>query len=145
MDVELAKGIEVINAFTEFLSAGDFKPAWKEVAYHLEDNFWQIFSDQVDSDGVPWEPHAPSTVAAMGVHDLLIDTGELLTEVTDVSNYQLTDRSLTASVDLDYAAAQNFGTANIPAREYMYLRQDTVDKIMETLYYFIISKFPENR
>lgn len=143
MDVPLERGIEIINAFTEFLNKGDFKPAWKEVAYHLEDNFWQIFSDQVDSDGNPWPEHAPSTVKAMGVHDLLIDSGELLTEVSNQSNYELTDRAMIAKVDLEYAAAQNYGTNTIPAREFMYLRQDTVDKIMETVYYFILSKLPE--
>ena len=145
MDVTLEKGIEIINAFEAFLKKGDFKPAWQEVAYHLEDNFWQIFSDQVDSDGNPWAPHAESTVRSMGEHDLLIDTGELLTAVADQSNYVLTDRGITATVDLEYAAAQNFGTDKIPAREFMYLRQDTVDKILETVYYYIISKFPENK
>lgn len=145
MEMDLEKGIEVLNAFEGFLKQGDFKPAWKEVAYHLEDNFWQIFSDQVDSDGNPWPEHSPATVAAMGPHDLLIYSGELLTEVSNQSNYLLTERGITATVDLEYAAAQNFGTSTIPAREFMYLRQDTVDKIMETVYYYILSKLPENR
>lgn len=140
---DFLQGAEIVNALEAFVSKGDFKEAFEQCKDHIEENFWQIFQSAVDSEGNPWPEHAPSTVASMGEHDLLVDTGALLQSMTDTSNYTISDRYMVASCDLDYAEYQNFGTSNIPAREFMYLRPETMDKIMETIYAYCLLKYGE--
>lgn len=140
---DFVQGVQIVDALQAFVEKGDFRDAFEQCKGHIEENFWQIFQSAVDSEGNPWPEHAESTVAKMGEHELLVDTGALLQSMTDQGNYTISDRYMVASCDLEYAEYQNFGTSNIPPREFMYLRPETIDKVMETIYAYVLLKYGE--
>jgi hypothetical protein len=94
------------------------------------------YDEKVDSNGIPWAPHAPMTIALYGVHPLLILSGTMwvASTMTGVEgNYlEVSDRQIVTGVDLPYAANQQFGTDRIPAREFYYI-QDSYAYEIENL------------
>ena len=96
------------------------------------------FVREEDSDGNHWAPHAPATIAKHGVHDLLRLTGAMYAAAINPDDLravkELDDRGVTFGVsgtDIPYADIQNEGGGRIPQREYMYLRDQDREAVVE--------------
>lgn len=82
------------------------------------DSNWQQGKDAM---GNQWPSLDPSTVAAKGFADILIETGELRQDVQQSSRFDAKTNTSIITSSLDYAGAHEFGVPeqNIPARPFL--------------------------
>jgi phage gpG-like protein len=108
---------------------------WNEITPIVGQMLDDIFTSQVDSDGTPWPPHAPATVAMYGEHPLLILTGAMFDDL--MGSALIADRrsntDISFGTDIEYAPTHQYGdpSRNIPRREFLYWRQDALDRISD--------------
>ena len=134
----------VLRRAGDHMEKGSFEEPLRECLPTLHQGYEDNFIRAEDSDGVPWPPHAPATVARMGPHPLLIWHGPLIEAVRDTGNpgniTEIKDdgRTLETGVDTDvveYAATHQYGEGDgrIPQREYLYANEQTVDDCEDVL------------
>ncbi len=89
--------------------------AASEAAAAIKDLWHQSTASGTDPYGNAWEPHAESTVARWGAHDLLDLSGDMISGL-DVTPAQ--GAGIVASFSSPYPAAfHQVGTKNMPARK----------------------------
>lgn len=118
--------------------SGDMTEALDLCRADLATMFTDIFHRAQDAGGSAWPEHAPATVAAYGPHPLLILTTALMQSVTTDfgtgdSVIENSGRELAWGTNLAYGGYNNYGTATIPPREFLYWTDDGADAVVETL------------
>lgn len=86
--------------------ADDLGDAQREFGEHLLVSHAQRFRAEVDPDGTPWAPLAPSTLARKKGPGILRETRKLANSL----RYQLEGDTLLFGTDVEYAEYQQFGT-----------------------------------
>lgn len=118
------------------LDSGSLADPLQVCAGIQQEGFGRNFANQEAADGTPWPPHKPATVAMYGPHPLLILSGEMKRQAT--TNAPLVaDRQAAVVIESDYASRQNFGQGNIPAREFLFASQTTLELCDDALADFI--------
>lgn len=94
-------------------------PVFADIGDHLLESTKQRFKDQVDPDGLPWEPLAESTRESKRKNTdlILIEQGQLMDSLHPNSDAN----SVEFGTNLIYAATHQFGDADrgIPARPFL--------------------------
>lgn len=125
---------EVFSAFASSLESGDLTPAFRSCIEVASEGFSDNFGATKAPYGT-WPPHSPVTVAIHGPHPLLILTGDMYRAVTKEGSegriQDLEPRSLVLGTDLFYAAWQQYGTAKIPPRPFLWLDKPFVVQVTE--------------
>lgn len=121
----MAKENEVrdINNFDQVYDAVDIaldegmKALHMLVMRKLESN-WRSGKDAM---GRSWEPLAPATIRAKGHSQILMDSGTLLDNVLEESEYDSGSRTSIITTTTPYGAAHEFGMPemNIPRRSFL--------------------------
>lgn len=86
----------------------------------LDDGMEKVFKDTMDTAmsnwdsgadalGNPWEPLAPETIASKAGSDVLIESGDLKSNVKSTSRFDKASQTAIFSSSLDYAAVHEFG------------------------------------
>lgn len=126
---------ELIGAFANELFGGDYTQVFDTLVEPINEGLGSNFDRQTSASGEAWAPHSGYTVKKMGVHPLLMWTGAMIfsLESRSASNRieEITQTSLTIGTDLFYAPWQQYGTARIPARPFVWLHGSYVDKVTE--------------
>lgn len=95
----------------------------------------ESFQKPLGKGGGPAPPHAPSTVAKYGQHQLLVLSGALMRSATrstgEGSDYSYSENGLSVGVDIPYAKYHQYGTKHIPQRKFFYLSDDGRGRIAE--------------
>jgi len=115
------------------------RKANKKIAFLIEQDIKRnIFSDQVDSKGVPWPKLKRKRKAGsrFANDELLRDTGRLFNSIAaDFSKREVTvGTDVRARNGYNYAEAHQFGTDKIPKREFLFLRDGLVDDIFDIIF-----------
>ena len=118
-----------LAAIGRALEAGSFAetlrgPVREQMTTAVEENFANVQGPE----GQAW----PARKVAGDGHPLLVKSGTLKAEATR-GQAEATDRELTLTVDLVYAATHQYGRAdaNIPARPYLGASERHLDRIGE--------------
>lgn len=116
----------------------DLGPTLNQELGFLEMVHNDYFFDAVDPGGTAWAPLAPSTIAAKGHSNILVDTNRLLNSLTGPGpdairrvegqrgNYQLV-----FGTNVEYAVFHDTGTATMPARPAVGFSDETLDKMTD--------------
>jgi hypothetical protein len=112
------------------LAGASFRDALEDAGRAVNKAVEGNFDRQESSDGVPWAPHAPLTIALHGPHPLLRLTYDMFHAATNLDDPNakklVSDREIVFGVDGDaipYARKQQSGAGRIPAREFFYLNE----------------------
>lgn len=134
--MRLDEFVEMLGTANDRLERADFREALEGAGVQFGEEVEGNFQRQEDSDGVPWKPHAPLTIALYGVHPLLRLTYAMYAAATDLRNSAaimlLEDRRITIGIDgneIPYAFKQDEGFGNIPAREFFYLNEGSIERV----------------
>lgn len=83
------------------------------------------FKAASNPDGQAWAPRKDKLS-----HPLLIKSGELLSEAGGKAGYTIVEPNLLVKgTELEYAGFQNSGTSKMPAREFMGLSEEYLQKV----------------
>jgi len=109
--------------------ADDLEPLWRDIGEYLLQSIDARFDAQVDPEGTPWAPLAPSTRRRKRGSKILTERGHL----RDIA-YQVHPDGLDVGTNMIYGAIQQLGGqagggVEIPARPYLGLSADDVDEI----------------
>lgn len=120
-----------LGGILQMLSMGSFAetlrgPVREQMTAAVEENF----ANASGPEGQAWPPRKRSGDG----HPLLIKSGALKAEAAH-GPAEATDRELTLSVDLVYAATHQYGRAgaNIPARPYLGASERHLDRVGEII------------
>lgn len=100
------------------------------------------FAAKEDSDGAPWKPHAPATIARYGVHPLLRLEGILKEAATggDGSFQRFSSGPFGATIQVGiskvavpYAMTHQHGRGAIPRRQYYYLHKSRRPEVLRAV------------
>jgi hypothetical protein len=132
--------LTMLATASDRLDKADFRPALRAAGEQFSDEVAGNFLREEDSDGNPWAPHAPLTIALHGVHPLLRLSYAMYRAATDLDAATalqlLEDRKITIGIDgnqIPYAWKQDEGAGRIPAREFFYLSGDSVERVGEAI------------
>lgn len=126
---------QMLEDASDYCDSGEFEDALRETLPVFTDGFDQNFHRAEDSSGVPWPPRKDKKP-----HPLLVLSGALIESARDTGGagniHQVSGRLATLGIDgsvIPYAAAQNYGyePRNLPAREYLYAAEDTIQVAAE--------------
>ena len=135
MEFLASQAVEGLGQFADELLGMDFSPVFDRLVDPVNESFGTNFDRKSGPDGQPWAPHAAYTIKKMGVHPLLMWTGAMIFSLESRSGAgrieQITQNSLTIGTDLFYAGWQQYGTARIPARPFVWMIGSDVDQITE--------------
>jgi len=116
----------------ERVESSDYREPLKIAGKTFGDEVGKNFLREESESGSAWPEHSPVTVAIYGPHPLLRLSYVMMTAATDYGNpgasMVLENNQITIGIDgneIPYAATQNDGGGNIPAREFFYLNEDS--------------------
>lgn len=138
--MQLAEFVDMLGGVERRLESADFRKALRAAGEQFAEEVAGNFERQEDSDGAPWKPHAPLTIALHGVHPLLRLTYAMYRAGTNLDNAAsvvlIEDRKITVGIDgneIPYANRQDQGGGNIPAREFFYLNEDGIERVGDVI------------
>ncbi len=103
-----------------------------DIGEYLLESTKQRFADEVDSDGLPWEPLSSHTHKDRNADRILLEHGDLM----DSLHYNSGADHVELGTNLIYGATHQFGddSRNIPARPFLGISaadEDTILDLME--------------
>lgn len=113
--------------------------ALRGAADAFQESQFTNFAAKEDSDGVPWKPHAPLTIALYGVHPLLRLEGIMKEAATGGSgSFQTVSIGRKVSriqvgiskVAVPYAKTHQDGRGRIPRRQFYYLHKSRRPEVL---------------
>lgn len=135
MEFLASEAVVGLGAFADQLLNMDFGPVFDGLVDPVNESFGSNFDRKTGPDGQPWKPHAAYTIKKMGVHPLLMWTGAMIFSLESRSGSgrieEITSNSLTIGTDLFYAGWQQYGTAKIPARPFVWMLGSDIDQITQ--------------
>ena len=132
------------------IQSGDWADELEAAKEPIAKGFSEIFAAQQASDGSQWPPHSPVTIALHGPHDLLILTTamyeSLVTPGAPSNVMQAEGRTMEYGTSVEYAGKQNDGDddMNIPAREFMFMTDETMDEVLDAIADHFVDNFLAN-
>jgi phage virion morphogenesis protein len=122
------------EAIQRFLSFSENPtPTLVAIGDYLEESTLRRFDEQVDPDGVPWAPLAPSTIAAKQrkgqSSNILVATGATRASI----NYQIVGNSIEVSAGTEQAPFLQEGTGDMPARVFLGLSDQDIEAIADII------------
>jgi phage gpG-like protein len=132
---------DVNGALREAAEWAETAPIIRDLSEQLKDIIYAAIAQNFDSatgpDGTKWPPHAPATIQRHGMHPLLILTGAMKDASTisgAIGNYEsVEDQRLVIGCTIDYAQFHQYGTKNIPQREFFGLSDEAVQQIVDLI------------
>jgi len=125
----------MIRGLAEDLANDPLDKEQDEMTGRVRDSVIDNFNDEVDYDGATWEPrkrdydHDPlrETFAMFGAATVKGAPGSI-----EVKSREEVVMGVSTD-EIEYAAAQNYGhdESNLPAREYMFIREEHQSKLDE--------------
>lgn len=116
---------------------GDLRETLDSFQGTLAEQHAEMFSGEHDSNGVPWEPLRPSTVARKGHSQILFESGDLQASLVDLGGPghigETNDRWMTFGTDVPYATFHQEGTSKFPARPPVGVSEENVDKLVNSI------------
>lgn len=131
-----------ISLFAKTVINETYADVLQKCGEELNNNFVEIFANQVSSTGDSWPPHSPVTIKFYGPHPLLILSGDLYSQLTGGS--VAGERRVTVETNLEYAEWNNDpdDDSHIPQREFMYITEQTQDNCVEHVGDYIFDLLP---
>lgn len=138
--MQMDEFLDMLGGAADRLAKADFRPALRAAGDQFGQEVATNFLREEDSEGNPWKPHAPLTIALHGEHPLLRLTYAMHRAATDLNAAAalslVEDRKITMGIDgseIPYAWKQNEGAGRIPAREFFYLNGDSVERVGDVI------------
>lgn len=115
---------------------GNLEPAFKNIGSYLLLSTDDRFRKEVDPQGNPWKPNAPSTIAqkkAQGrINKILQNTGRL----RDGFSYKTSRDRVTIGTNVNYASKHQLGQG-VPKREFLGVSKEDEREIIAILDEFL--------
>ncbi len=127
---------EAFTSINKITSKKQLNNAKKDVGNYLVDKINKNFDNSSDSHGVPWEPLKYRSGKA------LILTGALK---KSIKRKNLENGKLEVFTNIFYAAFQNYGTNNIPARPFFPEANNMPNSWMKDLKIIVKRNYTENK
>ncbi len=139
-----------LDEFIEEMEKAELLHETLPIARDLAEQVTQIYYEDIainfalssSADGQGWAPHAPSTISRYGPHPLLILTGALLeastSSIAPGSYLEVSDRQIVIGNTLIYAATQQYGRDNIPARPYFDPSEESIERVEDAAYDYLV-------
>jgi len=126
--------VDYMRDWASSLETMDHEPTFQSMLDPLHEGFTANF-DNARAPYGQWPPHSPYTILLHGPHPLLILTGAMKRSVTQSGSdgriEEFTRDQAIIGTSLFYAPYQQFGTAKIPARPFLWLEGSYVDRLHE--------------